>query len=108
MSGSEPKDARLTLETFRAEIDEIDAALMALVARRFEIVRKVGVLKARSGMEVVQSARAQEVVERAGKRAAEAHVSPALMERFYEHMIDIAHEIEHEIVAQMAADKDTP
>ncbi len=88
------------LKNYRAQIDALDVELIELLAKRFQIVRNVGQMKADLGMEVVQAERAQAVIDMAEKRAAQKGVPPALMRTFYEMMIDEAHVIEHEIAAQ--------
>jgi chorismate mutase len=87
------------LEGFRREIDAIDDALVDLLVRRFGIVRAVAVVKRRERLSVVQSARAQEVVERNAARAAQGGVEPDLARRIWTLMIDEAHRIEHDIVS---------
>ena len=85
------------LKKYRQEIDEIDEKLMDLLGRRFEIVNEVGNVKAQHSIEVVQSKRADEVVERAMRMAEERGVNPFFIRSFYESMIDEAHIIEHAI-----------
>lgn len=53
------------LEKYRQEINALDRQLIDLFAKRFDIVRAVGKLKAEKGIAVVQSDRAIEVTERA-------------------------------------------
>lgn len=86
------------LEPFREEIDEIDDKIIALLKRRFEIVRAVGHFKAEHGIKVVQSKRADEVVERNVENARMSDVPDEFIRRFYISMIDEAHIIEHDIV----------
>ena len=86
-----------SLKPFRDEIDALDEKLIDLLARRFEIVREVGALKAREGLDVVQSARAQQVLERVSAMAKAKGLDPVLMREIWAMMIARAHVIEEEI-----------
>lgn len=88
------------LEKYRADIDRIDAELVDILARRFEIVRAVGRLKAQTGLSVVQAQRAQAVIDRAADMAAEKRLDPDLVRHIYRLMIDHAHALEHDILAE--------
>lgn len=85
------------LKDYRKEIDEIDEKILDLLGRRFEIVSEVGHIKAQHDLKVVQSKRAEEVVERVMRMAEERGVNPFFIRSFYESMIDEAHIIEHAI-----------
>lgn len=52
------------LEPLRQQIDELDAQLLALLNRRAEVVRQVGVLKARIGQAAYVPSREREIYER--------------------------------------------
>ncbi|MFN3700516.1 MAG: chorismate mutase [Alphaproteobacteria bacterium] len=91
------------LQDYRSEIDEIDKEIMKCLARRFEIIRAVGYLKAEKNIEVVQSKRAEEVINRAMQAARENNVDPDLVGNFYKAMIDIAHIIENQIKEEQAS-----
>ena len=83
---------------YRKQIDALDVELIDAFARRFDIVRQVGLFKAQAGIEVVQSDRAKKVIDRAAQLALEKGVDPDFARSVYEMMIDIAHDMEHEIV----------
>lgn len=85
------------LENYRKQIDELDNQIIECLARRFEIVRAVGRLKAEKSIEVVQSRRAEQVVKRVSDMAQDKNVDPELIRNFYLAMIDVAHVIEHKI-----------
>lgn len=88
------------LEQYRTQIDALDEQLTDILGQRFEIVRAVGRLKAKNDIAVVQSARAQNVIAKAADMAQEKGVPRQLVEDFYKRMIDYAHEIENEILAE--------
>jgi chorismate mutase len=83
---------------YRDEIDALDVKLLDLLAKRIEIVRAVGALKSREDLPVVQSARAEEVKDRAVALAVARGVDAGFIRAFYEMMIDHAHVLEHAIV----------
>ncbi|HEY8561311.1 MAG TPA: chorismate mutase [Pyrinomonadaceae bacterium] len=69
----------MKLEDWRKEIDAVDAKLVELIARRLEIARKIGVLKAATGLPVVDRKREAEVLRRAARRGRGASGSEAVV-----------------------------
>lgn len=91
------------LEEYRKQIDALDQEIVDVLTRRFAIVRKVGELKAVRDMEAIQPARAQAVKDRAVRLGQDAGLDVNFMRSLYEVLIDYAHDIEHDILAD--ADK---
>ena len=46
----DPEQARVELDRLRGSIDNMDSALVHLLAERFKITQQVGVLKAAAGL----------------------------------------------------------
>ena len=88
------------LEKYRQEINALDRQLIDLFAKRFDIVRAVGKLKAEKGINVVQSERVVEVTERAVQMGLEKNIDENFIRGLYKSMIDLAHVMEQEIVEQ--------
>jgi len=86
------------LEKYRKRIDEIDQELSALLGERFEIVRAVGKLKSENDIKIVQSERAETVINNAVDLAHKNNIDPEFIRDFYVRMIDLAHVIEHDIL----------
>ena len=91
------------LEEYRDSIDNIDAALIYLLAERFKVTRKVGAYKADAGMppadhdrEVVQLQRLRDLAESAG-------LDPVFSEKFLRFVIDEV--IRHHEVAGNQSEK---
>ncbi len=70
------------LASFRKSIDNIDAALVHLLAERFKVTQQVGRLKARSGMPPSDPAREAAQLQRLRALASEADLDPAFAEKF--------------------------
>jgi chorismate mutase len=81
------------LARWRASIDNIDAALVSLLAERFKLTREVGKWKARQRIEPVDPERERRQVERLRALAADAGLDPDFLERFLRIIIDevVAH-----------------
>lgn len=79
---------------YRRQIDALDDQIVALLAKRFEIVRAVGRMKARNNIPVVQSARVEEVKDRVAGIAKGQNLDPDFVRHLYQVMIDHAHTLE--------------
>ena len=78
--GAEP--AHPGLAALRASIDNIDAALIHLLAERFKFTQKVGALKAEVGLPPADPGREREQIARLRAMAQAADLDPAFAEAF--------------------------
>lgn len=70
------------LARLRASIDNLDNALVCLLAERFKITKAVGVLKATQGLPPADPAREVEQIERLRRLAEDADLDPEFAEKF--------------------------
>jgi chorismate mutase len=70
------------LQRLRDSIDNIDAALIYLLAERFKCTKQVGALKARIDLPSGDPAREAAQIERLRKLAEGAHLDPEFAEKF--------------------------
>jgi chorismate mutase len=76
------EDARKTLDRLRASIDNLDAALVHLLAERFKCTQQVGELKARAGMPPADPAREAYQIARLRELATSSGLDPQFAEKF--------------------------
>ncbi len=76
------------LASFRASIDNIDAALVHLLAERFKVTQAVGRHKATVGLPPADPAREAEQITRLRALAEQAGLDPVFTERFLRFIVD--------------------
>lgn len=76
------------LASFRASIDNIDAALIHILAERFRITQAVGAYKAEHDLPASDPGREERQIVRLRKLAEEAHLDPDFGEKFIRFIID--------------------
>lgn len=90
------------LQALRDSIDNIDAAIVHMLAERFRCTQRVGVLKAEHGMPPADPEREARQLARLRRLAAEAKLDPEFAEKFLAFVVKevIRH---HEAVQRDAA-----
>ena len=76
------------LEGFRQSIDNIDAALVFLLAERFKVTQAVGRYKAETGLPPADPHREADQITRLRELAAAARLDPDFSEKFLRFIID--------------------
>lgn len=95
---SEQPDAPAELERLRSSIDNIDAALVHLLAERFKCTQQVGRLKADAHLPPADPAREERQIARLRGLADEAGLDPVFAEKFLNFIIaEVIHH--HERIA---------
>ncbi|WP_245596635.1 chorismate mutase [Nocardioides alkalitolerans] len=94
-------DAPPELLRLRSSIDNIDAALVHLLAERFKCTQQVGVLKATQGLPPADPAREERQIERLRDLALTAGLDPVFAEKFLNFVIaEVIHH--HQRIAEDA------
>ncbi len=77
-----------TLRDYRESIDNIDAALVFLLAERFKVTKAVGRYKAKTGLPPADPGRENAQIERLRTLARSANLDPDFSEKFLRFIID--------------------
>jgi len=75
------------LAGYRASIDNIDAALIHILAERFRITKAVGAYKAENSLPASDSGREERQIARLRNLATEANLDPEFSEKFLRFII---------------------
>ena len=76
------EDTHEQLAQFRSSIDNIDAALIHILAERFRITKAVGQYKAAHGLPPADKSREAEQIARLRRLAESANLDPEFSEKF--------------------------
>lgn len=76
------------LEQYRQSIDNIDAALVFMLAERFKITQAVGQLKAEIDLPPADPHREERQIERLRQLSRDANLDPEFSEKFLRFIID--------------------
>ena len=90
-------DPTVTLRRLRGSIDNIDAALIHMLAERFKATKQVGVLKAEHGMAPSDPSREEQQIARLRRLAEEAELDPEFAEKWFNFVV--AEVIQHHVAA---------
>jgi chorismate mutase len=77
-----------TLAKYRESIDNIDAALVFMLAERFKVTQAVGEYKANAALPPADPAREERQIERLRQLAKDAKLDPDFTEKFLRFIID--------------------
>jgi len=80
-------NVKAQLASYRQSIDNIDAALVHMLAERFRCTKEVGVLKAKYNLPPADPAREEYQIERLRQLAKTANLDPDFAEKFLNFVI---------------------
>lgn len=110
LAGTADAEARKTkalLSDLRASIDNIDAALIHMLAERFRCTKAVGHLKAAHGLPPADPAREARQIERLRQLARDAHLDPDFAEKFLNFIVREVIRHHEAIAAENGGTEDT-
>jgi chorismate mutase len=96
-SDDDTRAALVQLHSIRRSIDNIDAALVHLLAERFKFTQQVGTLKATHGLPPADPEREREQIQRLRALAEESHLDPEFAEKWFNFVV--AEVIHHHVRA---------
>jgi chorismate mutase len=104
---SDTDKAKALLSGYRASIDNIDAALIHMLAERFRCTQAVGHLKATHGLPPADPARESQQIARLRQLAKDANLDPDFAEKFLNFIVREVIRHHEAIAAGNGADQTT-
>ena len=87
-ASSTAADPTATLRRLRGSIDNLDSAIICMLAERFKVTQKVGEHKARSGLPAADPGREAAQIARLRDLAKSANLDPEFSEKFLRFIIE--------------------
>ncbi|KFI69542.1 chorismate mutase [Bifidobacterium magnum] len=97
-------EAAAQIERLRSSIDNIDMAIVAMLAQRFEVTRQVGQWKARAGFDAYDPQREDAQLARMTQLAHDTGLDPHIARQYLHFVADAAKE-RHRSIAREIADE---
>jgi chorismate mutase len=98
-------DVKTQLAGYRQSIDNIDAALVHMLAERFRCTKEVGVLKAKYNLPPADPSREEYQIERLRRLAKDANLDPDFAEKFLNFVINEVIRHHEQIAADLGSAK---
>lgn len=83
MKESSPEEIKKLLKPYRAEIDRLDAQILALLGKRFAVVRKVAAIKIKHNTPAFLGDRVEQVKQNAAGLAEKYGIDPEFIRTLY-------------------------
>ena len=96
------------LSDLRREIDEIDRALVGLIAKRFDCITRVVEVKRRENIPALIEARVEQVVQHVRGQAGQAGIPPELPEAIWRTMMDWVIDYENDRLSSPETSRRSP
>ena len=87
------------LEEYRKEIDLIDKEMIALFERRMDVARKVGEYKKENNMEILNSKREEEVIEK-NVNSLKNKEYKNVTRKFFENIMELSRSLQKNIIKE--------
>ena len=101
------KNIKAIMKPYRARIDDIDAQIIDLLRKRYDVIEEVGVLKTNEGIAPVLQDRVDEVRERAASMAAEKGMDEDFIRNLYAQLIKHCCDLEQTIMDDLKTKKES-
>ncbi len=105
-ASAETPGVPVELEGYRRTIDNLDSALVHILAERFRCTQQVGYLKAERGLPASDRAREARQIARLRQLAEESGLDPVFAEKFLKFIVAEVIRHHQEIAAEHDADED--
>ena len=97
------REKKMNLKEFRNEIDSIDGQIVELLNRRAEAARKIGLIKAKAGLPIIDRLREVEILRRISHENA-GPIEESALARIYGEILLESRRLQSESIANLTVD----
>lgn len=84
------------IKDLRFKIDEIDKKLLVLIVERLQFVKKIGEIKRKNGIEVIDRERETQILSGLMKEAENSDLDPKIVIKVWKVLMEISYDLEGE------------
>ncbi len=86
------------IEELRADLDEIDRKILRLINERMSIARKIGLLKKKHNIPIIDREREEKVYKNAIGHASRLSLDPSRIRSIFHEIIALSTQVQYEVI----------
>lgn len=93
-----PEQNQVQIKKLRIEIDAIDARIFQLLQQRFRLSKKIGKLKKKTGLMILDRKRESRIYQRLNRKARGSYLDLPLVKGIWKHILKKSYQIQQQVI----------